>query len=132
MENATRALLIAGGILIAIIILSIGVYLYAMFSGQAKSYRDIVSNTEMQKFNSKFEVYIGRQDITAQEVATVYNMSKEYSNLTITVKENNIQTINMSNLEKFVSDNLDNKFSCSNATYNNDGRIKTLVFTKNV
>lgn len=130
MENATRALLIAGGVLIAIIILAMGVYLYAQFSGQSKTYRDIVSNTEIQKFNSKFEAYIGRQDITSQEVATVYNLAKEYNNVSVTVKENSIQTINISNIEKFVSDNLDSIFSCSNPQYNNEGKITNLVFIK--
>ena len=54
MENATKALLIAGGVLIAIIMLSVGVALYSIYSNQAKEYDQIVSDTEIQKFNSKF------------------------------------------------------------------------------
>ena len=78
MENATNALLIAGGILITIIVISLGVGLYTMFSNQAKEYSQIMDNTEIQKFNSSFDVYVGREDITAQEIVSVINLAKEY------------------------------------------------------
>ena len=130
MENASRALIIAGGVLIAIIILSLGVYLFVMFSGQAKTYRDIVSVTEIQKFNSKFDAYAGRQDITAQEVASVCNLAKEYNNVSITVQKATNQAIDVSNIESFVADNFDSLFSCSNPQYDNNGKIISLVFIK--
>ena len=78
MENASKALLIAGEVLIAIIILTIGITLYSMYSDQAKEYNQIMTTTEIQKFNSKFDVYAGRTDITAQEVVSVVNLAKEY------------------------------------------------------
>ena len=46
MENASKALLIAGGVLITVIILTILVSLYMLFSKQSKQYADIMNQTE--------------------------------------------------------------------------------------
>ena len=78
MENASKALMIAGGVLIAIIMLAIGVTLYSMYSNQSKEFTQMIETTEVQKFNSKFDVYYGRTDVTAQEIISVVNLSKEY------------------------------------------------------
>ena len=131
MENTSRALLIAGGVLIAIIILSMGVYLYILFSGQAKTYQSTVETVEMQKFNSAFEVYIGRTNITAQEVITAYNKAQEYRQMGLYVTVN-VQGITIISPESFLSNFSDNTFSLSysNVDYYK-GRIDVLTFTKN-
>ena len=145
MENATKALLIAGGILIAIIILTIGITLYTLYSKQAKEYNQIITTTEIQKFNSKFDVYVGREDITAQEIASVVNLAKEYDELVkIYLQEDFGRKFssfpdNMSS-EKFIKEYGNITFSClnkvsserQNPIYNDEtGRITKIVFTKN-
>lgn len=134
MENATKALLIAGGVLIAIIILAIGVGLYKTYSNQAKEYNQIISNTEIQKFNSKFIIYVGREDITPQEIVTVVNLAKEYNNeVTINIKDG-YKKIEISSPEDFISYYLDDKFICEakNCKYNETGKIEEITFEKNV
>ncbi len=57
MENATKAILIAGGILIAIITISI---FYSVFSSTSQIVGDTSKNThqeELKDFNTKFEAY---------------------------------------------------------------------------
>lgn len=138
MENASKALLIAGGILITIIIISIGVGLYTLFSKQSKEYSQIMDNTEVQKFNSNFEVFIGREDITAQEIVSVFNLAKEYDNkIDIIVTVNGINQ-NLSKSEDFLKNNLDSIFKCiavndlnnENPKYDETGRIIRLCITK--
>lgn len=57
MENASQALLIAGGVLIAVLVLTLGIYIFSSTSKIGEDYEMSVSATELQKFNSKLEVY---------------------------------------------------------------------------
>ncbi|MGN1310249.1 MAG: hypothetical protein ACI4VP_00810 [Clostridia bacterium] len=124
MENATKALLIAGGVLIAIIILTIGVTLYSMYSNQSKEYNQIITTTEIQKFNSKFDAYVGRTDITAQEVVSVVNLAKEYNDIVTIKLEGSILKFNTITPEQFIKQNLDETFSCQNPEYDSEtGKI---------
>lgn len=77
MENASKALLIAGGVLIAIAALTVGIYLRAKLGNVSESYVDELDLIEIQKYNSYFESFIGRDDITAQEIITVINIAQE-------------------------------------------------------
>lgn len=138
MENATKAILIAGGVLIALIIISIGIYLYTLYSSQSEEYSQIISATELQKFNSKFDVYVGRNDITAQEIVSVVNLSKEYDNqVQIYLKNSKIEFTTSNTQEDFIKNNKDKKFSCMlnssttnpNPKYDEYGKIIKLTFT---
>lgn len=79
MENASQALLIAATILIALIVLSIGIYLISNSSRVGESYEQTQELNEVTKFNSKFTVFVERDDITAQEVLTLYNFVENYN-----------------------------------------------------
>ena len=89
MENASKALIIAGAILLSILIIALGVFVF----NQAKS---AVGNTglsdqEVAAFNSKFESYEGKQkgssvkalinavkNITGQTIIPVYEGAKDF------------------------------------------------------
>lgn len=140
MENASKALLIAGTVLIAIIMVSIAVYLFALYSSQTKEYNATISAIELQKFNSKFDVYIGRSDITAQEIVTVVNLSKEYGNqIQIYLGNSTIEFTASNTQEDFIKNNQDKQFKCTlntselnpNPTYDANGKITKLKFIIN-
>lgn len=59
MENATKALLIAAAILIAIVLISIGVFVLRQGQNAINSVN--MSESEILAFNSKFESYLGTQ-----------------------------------------------------------------------
>lgn len=59
MENATKALLIAAAILIAILIISMGIVVYRQSAEQVN--KADLSDTEKTAFNAKFEQYAGHQ-----------------------------------------------------------------------
>ena len=77
MENASKALLIAGGILITILILTIGVYLVGNLSKASDSYVQTLDTNEVRKYNSNFEIYAGRNDITIQEIITAIGVVQQ-------------------------------------------------------
>lgn len=130
MENANKALIIAGAVLIAIVILSVGVYLFVKFSNQNKNYKEMVSNIEMQKFNSKFEAYTNRTDITPQEVVSAMYLAKEYPNITVNAFAGGY-AVSQDHPENILGWYSNDTFSCLNYTYSQDGRITSITFTKN-
>lgn len=89
MENASKALIIAGAILLSILIIALGVFVF----NQAKS---AVGNTglsdqEVAAFNSKFDSYEGKQK--GSSVKALINTLKNYNN---TVDTANAEYINIS------------------------------------
>lgn len=139
MENATKALLIAGGVLIAILILSAGIYLYVLFSNQSEEYSQVISAVEIQKFNSKFDVYLGRENITAQEIVSVVNLAREYNNqITIIINNTPFQFNSVNTQENFIKECLkqEKTFKCKlitsgayqNPVYDKNGKIVILRF----
>ena len=82
MENASKALLISGGILVAMLVISIGVYLFASYSDVGSSYEQTMEATEIQKFNVNFTKFEGRDDITIHEILTLANFAKQYEEQT--------------------------------------------------
>ena len=133
MENASKALLIAGGVLVLLLILSVGVFLYSEFSNQTEEYKEIITTTEIRKFNSNFDVYIGRTNISAQEVATVVNLSNKYNgqvSIEIYNKGNLLQ--NYDGSEAFIIEFIDDTFSCTDSQYDDStGKIIKLKFKQN-
>lgn len=82
MENASKALLISGGILIAMLIISIAVFLFVNYNELGNSYERKLDAQEIQKFNEKFLKLEERKDITIQEIVSLANFVREYNNKT--------------------------------------------------
>lgn len=75
MENATKALLIAAAVLIAILIISLGVVIYTKASETVEGVGDM-SEYQIQQFNEKFRKYEGTNESGADVNAllqTVFN-----------------------------------------------------------
>ena len=78
MENASKALIISGSVLLAIMILSIGVRLQGSFQNTADAYLQSLSTNSIKKYNSHFEVYADpSKTITAQEIVTLVEFAKK-------------------------------------------------------
>lgn len=65
MENATKALLIGAAILIAIVVITLGVFILGKGSALVKENSDM-SEVEISTFNSKFEGFCGKNVRGAQ------------------------------------------------------------------
>ena len=57
MENASNALIIAGGVLIGVLILSLAVYLFADFGSTSAEINKKTQEQQLVQFNSKFTTY---------------------------------------------------------------------------
>jgi hypothetical protein len=70
MENASKALLIAGAILLAIILISLGIAV--VNNGRNQIGGANLSKEQIQTFNSQWEIYVGQRK-TAADVKSMYS-----------------------------------------------------------
>lgn len=70
MENATKALLIAGAVLLVIMIISVGLMIFNSANGQISSAISSMNQQEKDQFNQKFLGYEGNQ-ISGSTVKTL-------------------------------------------------------------
>lgn len=77
MENASKALIMAAGVLIGIMILSLAVYLFATFGSTSAELHKQKETDQLNQFNSQFTSYEGKEDITIYDVITVANLATE-------------------------------------------------------
>ena len=74
MENASKALIIAGAILISIMIVSLGVLIFNKMGNSAKEAANM-DEQEIANFNSKLTPYIG-QNISGSQVNALIQLLK--------------------------------------------------------
>lgn len=134
MENASKALLMAGGILIAILVLSLGVYLFTTYSKVGTTYDNTIESNEKIKFNTNFTKFEGRTDITAQEIVSIVNFAKDYEESNQIKVNVTAEDMDKSKLIDFItkSNELDTKFTVKkgNISYDSYGRVNGIKFDK--
>lgn len=139
MENASKALIIAGGVLIAIMILTMGVYLIGQFGKTSDSYVTQLDTVELHKYNSNFEVFLDRTDITAQEIVTVISMSQQKDQGTkVYVDGNDVTNWGEQQKNEFLEKNIliykangTAEYTCMNVDYDSEGKVIAIWFKIN-
>lgn len=78
MENASNALIIAGGVLIGVLIISLAVYLFADFGSTSAEINKKTEEQQLVQFNSKFTVYESTEKKwTIYDIVTVAGYAHE-------------------------------------------------------
>ena len=77
MENASKALLMAAGVLVGIMILTIAVYLFSSFGGTSSQIQDNIRQNQISQFNSQFTKYEGKDNVTIYDVISMANLATE-------------------------------------------------------
>lgn len=136
MDNATEALLIAGGILLGILTITALVYMFNNLSimGNAQEKRE--ETKRLAEWNSEWEAY-NKIQLRGAEVLTVVNKAKQNNsmyeenskynvNVEINGKDNYGNEINISNIAKYKR----SIFECTKMSYNSEtGRVNTIIFS---
>lgn len=78
MENASKALLMAGGMLLAILLLTLLIYAWSLFSEYQSSRDDLADIENTAKFNQQFTNY-DREDVQGYELITLVNQIVDYN-----------------------------------------------------
>ncbi len=153
MENASKALIMAAGVLMAVLILSLAAYLIATFGSSAADIQKENEQKILSEFNSKFTVYEGRSDLTIYDVITAANYAKENndkynldtssagidSTFYINVKldsDNNFETLSLDKQNEKLEENqasvTKNTYKCSQVKISSKtGRVYQVIFKKN-
>lgn len=97
MENASKALLMAATILIAVMLISLGTYLFSTFGNYSKNINDNINAKTKQEFNAQFTKYetsTTGEFCTVYDIVTIINLAKnsndqyeEYQNVTSRSKD---------------------------------------------
>lgn len=78
MENATKALIMAGGILLTVLLVSLLVYAWSLYSDYQSSKDSLIEIQDTAKFNSQFTGY-DRDDVQGYELLSLINQVIDYN-----------------------------------------------------
>ena len=113
MENASKALLIAGGILLAILVISLFAVLFNNLRDYQDSQEDAKYQEQVVRYNNPYTAY-DRDGITLNEIKSLYNM----------IESNNIKANNGESGYYHIQSNI--KDLCLKPT-NNDEKIDITI-----
>lgn len=78
MENASKALLMAAGILVAVMVITVGVVLFNSFAGFNQSIIEKLEENKISQFNNNFFKYYGEgKEVTAHDVISMVNIARQ-------------------------------------------------------
>lgn len=77
MENASKALLMAAGVLIGIMILSLGVYIFTQFGGTSAQIYNNIEQNQINQFNTQFTSYETKEYITIYDIISMANLATQ-------------------------------------------------------
>lgn len=77
MENASKALIMAAEVLIAMVILSLAMYLVITFGNFSQQVHEQNQEIELTQFNSQFTQFEAMENVTIYDIITVANYARE-------------------------------------------------------
>ena len=78
MENASKALLMAAGILISMMVISLALYLFITFGNASKNTHKKNEENQLAQFNSQFTSYANKSEgVNIYDVITMANLAKD-------------------------------------------------------
>lgn len=132
MDNATKAILISGGILLALLTLSLLTVMFKNIGVMSESQEQKAVTQDLQEWNAEWEAY-NKKIMYGSDVITVYNkaeeLKSEYPNDSSYHVDVRVVYANTSQMS--YDDLLENKvaiFSCKNVHYNDEGRVDSMTF----
>ncbi len=138
MENASKALLIAGAILIVLAIIAIGVSVFNNSKIFANRFTDQLTNSEIENHNNVFMIYDGK--VTGSEVinaclkARQLNSEQEKIDMSIVVNVGTQYSFNDDNITQYdtILNTIASSYKTSvfqgNIIYNDKGLLDSIMF----
>lgn len=110
MENASKALLIAAGILIGLIVITMIIYAYGQVSNYYTTKEETKKSEQLAEFNNQYIGY-NRKDVRGSDLLSLVNKIIDYNQPKINdVNDEKIKiSINIGNVEEFYFDYSNNK-----------------------
>ena len=137
MENASKALLIAGSILITILLIAVGLKIFNSTAGTTEATKTTMDATAVSVFNSQFIPYVGKNKTRAEAIALANKIvasnavNKEHQVIFV-VKNSASSAVGTYNLtSSAVIGYLNDKpqYNITFTSYSTTGYITTITFT---
>lgn len=159
MEDAVKALIIAAGVLIGLMVISLGVTLFTSLGKYSDDAQEKIEGYALQKFNEQFLSFINCADdgseieftLTIHDIITAANIAYENNqnygltqaedfNYYVTVNmpgtdNDNLQNKTNSKVADLLKENLDKKYICAPKDVQinpNTGRVCVINFSEGV
>ena len=143
MENASNALIMAAGVLIGVLILSLAIFLITDFGQTSSEINQRVTDQQLVEFNANFTSYEGKEGLTIYDIVSVAGFARENNNyydnqdyykVTVKIGNKEIQNYSSDNLNNLIKEEQNTtplpQYKCSVKEYHDNGRVKTVIFTK--
>lgn len=136
MENAAKALTIAGGVFIALMILGALILMFSNLSSYQNQNDASAKQTQIAEFNNQYMPY-DKENLTLMELKSLYNKIEsnntknpdEQINTNIREKCQSVGIDIESDFKKIQDEQKMNRvFRCSNIKYNSEGKINEMTF----
>lgn len=128
MENASKALIIAGAVLIALLVIAVSTRIFYSTTGTTEQVESSMATTEVSTFNNQFLAFVGpsksRGQVIALLNAVIVNNSKNPNH---PVSINGDATI--SSLRNLINGVTDGEYTVSIAGNNEDGYITNITYS---
>lgn len=139
MENASKAIIIAGGFLLMIMALSLAMFIFRNIGNSTSEYYEQLEQSDIDEFNQKFTKYDGKKDLTIQDVISIVNLAKDNNEtgkmsleVIVTLNGGELQNKNENELNELLALYADPKirFTCEKIEYTNQ-LVSKVQITKN-
>lgn len=131
MENASKALLIAGGVLIALIILTSFIAMYGRIANLQEEQEEQIKLDQLAEFNAKYEAYnkrimYGTDVITLMNKVNENNVKAKTDDYRITLTVELLDGTSVTNVNDLIGEHDLSIFSCNKIYYNDLGRVSAI------
>ena len=135
MENASKALLIAGGMILALLILSVFAYISAKTAGTTSRIYENLGESDITEFNQKFLNFQEKEKLTMQDVVSVAYLAKnnnEKGKMPTEVhvfvvgdgwNENNLEKKSRDEIEKLLKNHFSETFLYCSVKYSSTSKL---------
>lgn len=149
MENASKALIIAGGALLVVLLFTVMNYVFGNMAESASDMYDTMSESEITEFNQKFLNYDGRGEtkdsegnpinpLNIQDVVTIVNLAKDNNErenpsmvVSVTVNGSNWTTeMDTKDLNEALITYKEKKFKCTVSYATNSTLVDSVVISQ--
>ena len=143
MENASNALIMAAGVLIGVLILSLAIFLITDFGQTSSEINRRITDQQLVEFNANFTSYEGKEGLIIYDIVSVAGFARENNNyydnqdyykVTVKIGNKEIQNYSSDNLNNLIKEEQNTtplpQYKCSVKEYPDNGRVKTFIFTK--
>ena len=77
MENASKALIMAAGVLLGVMVISLGTYLFSVFGGSSREISGQIEQNKISEFIVQFTKYLGIETLRVHDVVNIANLAME-------------------------------------------------------